>query len=330
MMKIIFFGSTGNCGRYITKRLLASGHEVHGIGRTKQDLSNSQFHFYQGDIGNPALFEKLPTDADCVINFAGVQPSILPMSEKTNLETTLETYVKINVLGAFNVLEFTRKSKIQRYIYTTSHRDYEHYWSNHKRLKNDLPPAINYSGDHSMYAITKTSAKMIGDYYGEAFGIKVFNLRLPMIFIVPETPYYLSNGQKKIMPFLQIIKDALNGKTLEIWGDPKMVRDYVHVENLWFLLNSCLKSKISGGTFNVGTGEAVTTEEFVRSIQTIFDKKNQCQIIYRPEKVTYKNAVYDVEKEKTLFDYEPVKLIDMLQKIREELINRDLIKKWRW
>ena len=87
---------------------------------------------------------------------------------------------------------------------------------------------------------------------------------------------------------------------------------------------------ISGGTFNVGTGEAVTTEEFVRSIQTIFDKKNQCQIIYRPEKVTYKNAVYDVEKEKTLFDYEPVKLIDMLQKIREELINRDLIKKWRW
>ena len=130
---------------------------------------------------------------------------------------------------------------------------------------------------------------------------RCFNLRLPMIFMVPEVPYYLSHGKKKIMPFLKIIHDAINGKNLEIWGNPQMPRDYVYIDNLINMVQLSLESKINGGTFSVGTGEGVTTEHFVKSIGKIFGKSN-IEYTYHEDKHTYKCAVYKVEKQKIIDD----------------------------
>lgn len=284
-----------------------------------------------GDIRDPALYNKLPTDVDLVINFAGVQPSILPTSEQTDFEETMRSYVDVNINGVLGILEFVRKNKIKNYIYTTSHRDYEQYWRNDRFLLNDLPPAINYNGDHVMYAITKTSAKMIGDYYSNAFGIRVFNLRLPMIFLIPKEPYFLSHGQKKVMPFLHIIRRATEGGPLEIWGDPAMVRDYVHVDNLISLIRLCYDSDLDGGTFNVGTGEAISTEKFVRAIGNNFaPKPDKIKYKYRPEKQTYKCAIYDVSEQREKLGYDPILLDGMLQRLKFDLKEGDCLKKWGW
>ncbi len=327
-MKTLIFGATGNCGKYIAKYLLRKGHYVVGVGRSQIPFKSSKFEYFRGDIIDKEFFNRLPSDFDQVINLAGVQPSILEFSEKTDLEATLGEYVNVNMVGIFNILEYVRKSKIQTYTYTTSHRDYELHWSNKLFLKNNLPPAINYSGDHTMYAISKTTGKMMGDYYSEAFGIRVFNLRLPMIFLVPDKPYYLANGQRTLMPFLKVIKQAMAGETLEIWGDPKMVRDYVHIDNLVFLINACFSSKLKRGTFNVGTGEAVTTEHFIKTIKKVFDIANKCELKYRPDKYTYKCAIYDITEQVSLLSYEPILLEQMLIKIRSELNKKDLKKYW--
>ncbi|WP_298844425.1 NAD(P)-dependent oxidoreductase [uncultured Roseobacter sp.] len=330
-MRVLIFGATGNCGRYCAKRFLDNGWTVFGVGRSDFSLSHPKMTFVRGDIRDKTLYELLPRDVDLVINFAGVQPSILPTSEKTDLDATLQSYVDVNISGVFNVLEFVRTNQIPAYVYTTSHRDYEEYWRNDRFLENDLPPAINYSGDHVMYAITKTSAKMIGDYYGNAFGVRVFNLRLPMIFLIPETPFYLSHGKPAMMPFLQIIREAMAGRPLQIWGDKDMVRDYVHIDNLMSLIELCYESDLNGGTFNVGTGEAVTTENFVRSIGTVFSPDpNNVVYEYFPDKRTYKCAIYNVDEQKEKLGYEPVLLDGMLRRLKQALEDGDCVRKWGW
>ena len=65
-----------------------------------------------------------------------------------------------------------------------------------------------------------------------------------------------------------------------------MKRDYVHVGNLINLIKLCQSSDLDGGTFNVGTGEAVTTEAFIRAIGTTFAADPENVDVYRPEKVT--------------------------------------------
>ncbi|MDH5570769.1 MAG: NAD(P)-dependent oxidoreductase [Gammaproteobacteria bacterium] len=328
---MLIFGVTGNCGTYCAKHFLKKNWTVYGVGRSSSNVSDPNMIFIQGDIQDDGLYEKLPKNLDLVLNFAGVQPSILPTSEKTDLATTLKSYIDININGVFKILEFVRKNKIPNYIYTTSHRDYELYWNNNVFLKNDLPPAINYNGDHVMYAITKTAAKMIGDYYGKSFGPRVFNLRLPMIFLVPDKPYYLKNGEPTIMPFLKVIRDAIDGKPLQVWGDPEMPRDYVHIDNLVSLIQLCFDSSLDGGTFNVATGEAVTTERFIKTIGSVFspDPEN-VEYQYYPDKQTYKCAIYDISEQQDKLGYAPVLLQEMLERIKKTIEEGDYLDKWEW
>ena len=330
LKKILIFGVTGNCGTYCAQAFL-NKYKVYGVGRSESKISHPNMTFIKGDIRDSNLYKNLPVDVDLVINFAGVQPSILKTSENTNLEATLNSYLDININGVFKILEFVRKNKIKNYIYATTHRDYENYWNNETFLKNDLPPNINYDGDHVMYAITKTSSKMIGDYFGRAFDMRVFNLRLPMMFLVPNSPFYLNNGKPIIMPFLKVIKNAIHGVPLQIWGDPNLVRDYVHVENLVSLIDLCFNSTLSGGTFNVGTGEAVTTEKFIKNIGKIFSSNSEnIKYEYFPEKLTYKCAIYDISKEKKLLGYKPILLNEMLLRLKDEIESKDCYKKWGW
>jgi len=331
MKKVLIFGVTGNSGKACAQRFHNDGWEVFGVGRRQLSAECAYVNFIRGDITDKNLFTKLPKDIELIVNMAGVQPSILTTSEKTDMTKTFNDYVNINIVGVFNILEFVRVNEIPNYIYTTTHRDLEMHWGYDTRLKNNMELGINYSGDHTMYAITKTSAKMIGDYYGTIFNTRVFNLRLPMIFLVPDSPYYLKHGRKELMPFLKIIKNAMEGKDLEIWGDPKLPRDYVHIDNLLNLILLTYKSNLKGGTFNVGTGEGVTTEEFVRSIGRVFgDKNNQIKYIYKNEKNTYKCAVYDVEEQKKLLGYEPVMLDEMLKRLKNKIKCGNYIEKWGW
>ena len=328
-MKVLIFGITGNSGKYTAKHFLKKNWEVYGVGRSDFNLEN--VNYIQGNIQDDSLYEKLPKDVDLVINFAGVQPSILQTSESTDLATTLSEYVNVNINGVFKILEFVRINKVPTYIYTTTHRDFELHWENNKLLGNDLPVAINYKGDHTMYAISKTSAKMMGDYYGEAFGIRVFNLRLPMMFMVPESPNYLVDGKPKVMPFLQIIRNAIYTNKLEIWGDPELKRDYVHIDNLVSLIDLSYHSNLRCGTFNVGTGEAVSTEEFVRTIAEVFSNNpEKTEFVFLPEKKTYKCAIYDVREQKELLGYKPIVLKEMLERLKSEMDMQNSLKKWGW
>ena len=333
MKNVIVFGATGNSGRNIINSLINNGHRIVAVGRSKTDYFDKlDVEYIRGDIQEKNIFKQLYShNFDTAINLAGVQPSILPHSELTDLERTLYDYIKINILGVFNVLEFCRDTGISRYIYTTSHRDIEGHWVNGELLDPDLPIKINYQGDHVMYAITKTSAMMMGDYYRELLGMKVFNLRLPMIFSVPKKNWYYSNGEKKIIPFLSIIRNAISGKTLEVWGDKNMKRDYTHMDNLLQMINLCLNSELAGGIFNVGTGESVTTEDFIKNIAEVFSPHGKdCDIIYKPEKKTYKCTSYNINKEQNLLGYDPIYLREMLNRLKEDIDKTNIFNKWEW
>lgn len=328
-MSVLIIGVTGNSGRKVAEFYLEKGCDVWGVGRRPVAEGLSEIKYLSLDIRDREDFKKLPTKFDLVVNFAGVQPSILYSSEKTDFFGTLREYVDVNMMGVYNVLEYVSKSDIGTYVYATTHRDYELYWKTDKSLQNDLPPAINYRGDHTMYAITKVAGRMMGDYMVPLSGTRCFNLRLPMIFMVPESPYYLSHGEPKLMPFLKIIRDAIDGRALEIWGDPNMPRDYVYIDNLVNLIDLCYTSSLENGTFSVGTGEGASTETFVKSIGRIFGSSNTTYE-YQPEKVTFKSAVYDVEQQRELLGYEPIMLEEMLQKMKNKIYTEGYLQKWGW
>jgi UDP-glucose 4-epimerase len=327
-MKVLIFGISGNSGRELANYYLSKGAEVWGVGRRERLDADTRINYVSMDIQDQDSFQKLPNSFDLVVNFAGVQPSILSTSEKTNLSKTLREYVNVNIVGVYNILEYLSSSDVGTYIYATTHRDYELHWPKTKNLKNNLPPAINYQGDHTMYAISKVAGQMMAEYMAPLHNIRCFTLRLPMIFMVPENPTYLAHGQPTVMPFLKLIHNAMKDEPLEIWGDPKMPRDYVYIDNLLSLIDLCYNSTLSTGVFNVGTGEGATTEYFVRTIGSVFGSTNE--FIYRPEKMTFKSAVYNIDEERRLLNYTPIMLKEMLQKMKLKIEEGDYTAKWGW
>lgn len=184
MKKILIFGVTGNSGRELARYYLKKGWIVYGVGRRGSLLEIEEVIYIKGDIADSSLYDDLPSEIDVVVNFAGVQPSIMKNSESANLYATLREYIDVNINGVYKLLEWVSKGKIKTYIYSTTHRDYEGYWKSGIILENDMPASINYKGDHAMYAISKVTGQMMGDYLLPLKGVRCFNLRLPMMFQV--------------------------------------------------------------------------------------------------------------------------------------------------
>jgi UDP-glucose 4-epimerase len=329
--RVVIFGSSGNSGRQVVRFFINLGWEVVGVSRSEMGPVQDGYSHVTGDIRDPLLYRRIEGFFDLAVNFAGIQPSILGYSESENYSKALSDYLEINVVGTSNVLRFVAETGIPTYIFATSHRDIENHWSSSKMLSNNLPISVNTSGDHALYAVSKVSGMLLGDCVGTHFGFRVFNLRLPMMFLVPKTPFYFHEGHRRVMPYLAIIRDALEGRPLQVWGDKDMRRDYVHVDNLCNLLYLCFKSKLDRGTFAVGTGEGVSTEKFIKAIRDEFSPEPEdTRIAYLPNKRTYKATVYDVSEQKTLLGYQPILLPEMLSLIHRELIDTSSLKKWGW
>ena len=114
---IIIFGATGNVGSYVTKyaseffnkdeyNLIASGR------RNTDVFKEFGVDFVQVDMLNKDDFDKLPQEnVHAVILLAATIPSY--MSEYDGGK-----YLQTNIMGTYNVLEYCRKTKCDRILFS--------------------------------------------------------------------------------------------------------------------------------------------------------------------------------------------------------------------
>jgi UDP-glucose 4-epimerase len=333
MKVIVVFGATSNIGQKFLRSLNEKEYFIYATGRKENFSLGPNLKYLSGNILTNELFNKLPTEnVYAVVNFAGVQPSIMSPDDVKDHLTVMRNYVDVNIKGVGNILDYCMRVKVDRYLFVSSHRELEKYWKNGFFINSNLPVNINFSGDHALYAISKHASTLLGDYYRVNFGFKVFNFKLPMIYSINESDRYLFNGQSLVMPYLRIIRSAMKGEPLEVWGDPKMQKDYVHIDNVIDIMTKALEvCDLAYGSYIVGTGEAVTTEDFIKQIAKVFyPEGKKVSIIYKPEKKTYKCAIYDISKEIEELDYRPIFLREMLLKMKEDIIKYNMVEKWGW
>ena len=74
------------------------------------------------------------------------------------------------------------------------------------------------------------------------------------------------NGEERVIAYKVLIKKAMAGETLEVWGDPKRAKDVVYVKDFNQMLIKGLESNTAEGIYNVGTGVPTTLEDQVKGI----------------------------------------------------------------
>ncbi len=320
MKKVIIFGATGSMGLYVAEfcrmHLDASEYEVVAVGRRATDyFTRYGIKYYQADVTQSDSFSVLPKDdIYAVIDFAGILPAGM-------LEYRPKLYIDVNVTGAFNILEYCRETGADRFIYAQSYADIGGYIGERKVLSPDLPRKMNYTNDHAFYIISKNMAVDLAEHYHQVYGIRNIIFRLPNVYVYTPAKYYYVDGVKRLISYRYLIDRALRGEPLEIWGNPKKVRDMVYVKDFCQMVCKSLTADVQSVVYNVGTGAGTSLEDQIFGIAEVFcPEGKRSELIYRPDMPNAMEYVMDITNAVQELDYHPAYgYLNYLKDYKEEM-----------
>jgi len=303
--QVIIFGATGNVGMYVIdycfEHLDKREFDLIAVGRKeKQFFSENNIKFISVDISKNSDFEKLPKDNVFAVVFMAAQ---LPTHESF---VQPERFVMTNILGCLNILEYCRKVKAEKIIYTHTMSNIAATFGKEPVIKPRIPKNFSYRGDHSMYVISKNTGEELIEHYYQEFGLKKFVLHLPTVYQYRRNRFWYVNGVKKFRTFHRFIDLAIDGEPLEMWGNPNSYRDMVYVKDFGQLVHLSILSNRDEGYYNVGTGIPTTLKEILEGIVNVFSPKERLsQIIAMPEKSNTPSYVLDIQNARDELGYEP-------------------------
>lgn len=302
MKNIVVFGATGHLGTHIAVHLNDVGYNIYAVGHRKSDngfFAEKGIKYFSVDIANEYDFSILPQDKIyAVVHFAGALPASMK-GYNANL------YVSSIIQGTLNVLEYTRKVKADRIVFPQSLFDISYLFGSKVPIPADSLRKAPLKGDHAMYVIAKNAAVDMINHYYETYGLKRFILRLSRVYMYDPNPYTFTDGEKTLISDRFFIYQAMEGKDIEIWGDPHRLLETCCVKDFLQIVEKSLNANVDGGIYNIGSGGS-TLEERVKAIIEIFSPEGKkSNIIYRPEKRSAMQFVLDIRKTVDELGYQP-------------------------
>jgi len=214
---------------------------------------NSNYFFANCDIRYKDKLNKVfnKYNPDYVINFAAE-------SHVDRSITNPSIFVETNILGTQNLIDLSIKYEIKKYIQISTDEVYGDLSLSDPPFTETTP--LNPS---SPYSASKAASDFLVLSARRTFGF-------PCVITRCSNNYGPHQFPEKLIPV--IIKNALNGKKIPIYGHGKNIRDWIHVkdhcEGVWIAL---LNGKI-GEVYNFGGGYEITNIDLARMIIQSMDK----------------------------------------------------------
>ena len=206
--------------------------------------NHPRYTFVQGDICDRNFIEELfqKYQFHDVIHFAAE-------SHVDNSISGPEAFIKTNVLGTFNLLDTARK------LWMFAPNQYNPDFINarfHHVSTDEVYGTLGETGlfeettpyaPNSPYSASKAGSDMIVRSYFHTYGMNVVTTNC-------SNNYGPKQHDEKLIP--TIIRKALKGENIPIYGDGKNVRDWLYVLDHCKGIELAFKTGISGETYNIG------------------------------------------------------------------------------
>lgn len=203
--------------------------------------ANRNFRFVQGDICDTRLVEKLLRDesVDTVVHFAAeshVDKSI----------TGPDAFVQANIVGTHSLLKAARAVWLAgeeprsgvRFHHVSTDEVYGDLGPDDPAFQESTPYAPS-----SPYSASKAASDHLVRAYARTYG-------LPVTISNCSNNYGPLQHAEKLIP--TIIRKALGGEPIPIYGDGSNIRDWLYVEDHCDAIEVILRHGLPGETYNVG------------------------------------------------------------------------------
>ncbi|MDH3600051.1 MAG: dTDP-glucose 4,6-dehydratase [Candidatus Tectomicrobia bacterium] len=253
-MRLLVTGGAGFIGGHFIRHMLATYSDFQVINLDKltyagnlESLGDVQEHpryqFVQGDICDAPLVDSLASQVDAIVNFAA----------ETHVDRSIlepRGFVQTNVEGTYVLLEAAKTHRHRRYVQISTDEVYGSIEQGACTEAAPLQPS-------SPYAASKACGDLLALSYAKTFDVPVLVTRSTNNF----GPYQYP---EKLIPLC--ITNALEDKSLPVYGDGLNVRDWLYVVDNCRAIDLVLHTGRAGTVYNIGAGNERTNIAVVRAI----------------------------------------------------------------
>jgi len=294
--KVLVTGAGGFIGSHLCSALLNKGASVTAMLHydSRSDWSNLEYldlseknslNIIKGNIEDLSFMDNSIKNKDVVFHLAALIG--IPYSYMAPI-----SYLRTNIEGTLNVLECSKRHKIERIIHTSTSEAYG------SALYTPIDEKHPLQGQ-SPYSATKISADKIAESYYCSFETPVTTVR-------PFNTYGPRQSARAIIP--TIISQLINGNDLKL-GDLSPKRDFTYVGDIvsGFILAAESKKSI-GEVVSLGNGQNISVGDLAKKIISLMKSKS---IILsekdrlRPEKSEVVELICNNNKAKELLGWQP-------------------------
>jgi UDP-glucose 4-epimerase len=258
-MRFILLGGGGFIGKHLTKEIIKRGHAVVSIGRRLAgDFPVSTLYQYiSGNCGDKDLLEQTVQENDVVFYLAY---NSVPKSSFDNPIKDIEE----NLPLAISVFSSLAKKRISRLVYVSSGGTI-YGRASVQRPISEMDP----TNPISPYGITKLAIEKYANFYAEMF-------KIPLVIVRPSNPYGELQEPFRGQGFIAtIIGSFIAGKTLDVYGQKEIIRDYLHVSDLVCgMLDIVFSPSKSHTLYNIGSGIGKSNSEVLQVINHYLKKNH--------------------------------------------------------
>lgn len=320
-MKWLITGGCGFIGTNLVRNLVdEGGHNI----RVFDNLSVGHRH----DLENVVPFEELDSDdigdmpeneetqlvvgdvrnADLAQQAAGGADVIVHLAAQAGVPSSVEDPrhdFDVNALGTFNLLEAARHQGVERFVFASSAAPI-----------GDCDPPIHEEmacSPKAPYGASKLAGEGYCSAYYGTYGIETVALRFGNV-------YGPRSGHKSSV-VAKFIRRAMEGKTLEIYGDGQQTRDFIHTDDLTrAIMLAATQDEVGGEIFQIATNSETTINDLTDLIIEALSEEiglNDVDVQHTaPRKGDIRRNYSDTSKAEKLLGWSPqVKLMAGLRHV---------------
>jgi len=246
----------------------------------KEVEANSNYKFIKGDICNRDLVEFIFDE----YNIQGV----IHFAAESHVDNSIKNpgvFIETNVNGTFTLLDVAYKKWMSKPF---NYKDGYEACRFHHISTDEVYGTLNETdlfteetpyAPNSPYSASKASSDMIVRSYQETYGMNT-------VITNCSNNYGPKQHDEKLIP--TIIRKALAGESIPIYGDGKNIRDWLYVLDHCKGIDLVYHTGKESNVYNIGGRNERTNLQIVDSICSILDEKV-------PSKNSYKELITFVE-----------------------------------
>lgn len=309
---VALIGGNGFIGKNLTNYFLEKDYNVLVIGRNIVEDSDN----LNGKLINKLIdVNKTSKLIDVLFEYENIIWLVNDLVPGSTMDCLVDDFT-FNITPLINFLESVKKLIIlKRFVFISSGGTIYGDSLNRTDLSEDSP-----KNPISAYGLSKIIAENYINFITKRSSFE-------SIIIRPSNVYGNHQNFKKPQGIVGYAFNALvNNKTIELYGEGKVIRDFVHVLDLAEAIKCCIERKCETATvktYNVGSQAGYSVKEVLDMINEISNQKIQTTL--KPSRsFDCSYNVLDISKIKNELKWQPkVEIKDGLRRVWEWINNGD-------